>query len=168
MENLQGDQITEFGLISAIVDVYDAMTSDRVYKDGIASLDALKKMYEWRGRDFHPALLEQFIQCIGIFLIGSVVVLNTNEVGVVRTLNREQRLKPQVALVKKSDMTRYPGLRVVDLALETAATGKPYEVTKVVPPAMFNIQPVDYLPVMAGASRRHAAKRRVARSGSPF
>ncbi|MEE9149466.1 MAG: hypothetical protein V3U27_18960, partial [Candidatus Tectomicrobia bacterium] len=98
----------------------------------------------------------------------SVVVLNTNEVGVVRTLNREQRLKPQVALVRKSDMTRYPGLRVVDLALETAAPGKPYEVTKVVPPAMFNIQPVDYLPVMAGASRRHAAKRRVARSGSPF
>lgn len=159
MENLKGDQITEFGLISAIVDVYDALTSDRVYKDGIASLDALKKMYEWRGRDFHPALMEQFIQCIGIFPIGSVVVLNTNEVGVVRTLNREQRLKPQVVLVLKPDKTRYPALRAVDLARETTPTGKPYEITKVVPSAMFNIQPVDYLPVMATASRRHAAKR---------
>ncbi|MFQ5760987.1 MAG: HD-GYP domain-containing protein [Acidiferrobacterales bacterium] len=147
MENLKGDQITEFGLISAIVDVYDAITSDRIYKDGIASLDALKRMYEWRGRDFHPALLQQFIQCIGIFPIGSVVVLNTNEVGVVRTLNREQRLKPQVMLVMKPDKTRYPALRAVDLARETASTGKPYEITKVVPPAMFNIQPVDYLPV---------------------
>ena len=149
MENLKGDQITEFGLISAIVDVYDAITSDRVYKDGIASLNALKRMYEWRGRDFHPALLQQFIQCIGIFPIGSVVVLNTNEVGVVRTLNREQRLKPQVMLVMKPDKTRYPALRAVDLALETTSTGKPYEIKKVVPPPMFNIQPVDYLPVRA-------------------
>ena len=151
MENLKGDQITEFGLISAIVDVYDAITSDRVYKDGIASLDALKKMYEWRGRDFHPALMEQFIQCIGIFPIGSVVVLNTNEVGVVRTLNREQRLKPQVVLVMKPDKTHHPALRAVDLARETTPTGKPYEITEVVPPAMFNIQPADYLPVRAVA-----------------
>jgi putative nucleotidyltransferase with HDIG domain len=147
MENLKGDQITEFGLISAIVDVYDAITSDRVYEDGIASLEALKKMYELRGREFHPELLQQFIQCIGIFPIGSVVVLNTSEVGVVRTLNREQRLKPQVMLVMKPDKTRYPAVRAVDLARETASTGKPYEITKVVPPAMFNIQPLDYLPV---------------------
>jgi putative nucleotidyltransferase with HDIG domain len=151
MDKLQGNQISEFGLISAIVDVYDAMTSDRVYKDGISSLDALKKMYDWRQRDFHPGLLEQFIQCIGIFPIGSVVVLNTDEVGVVRTLNRQQRLKPQVALITKPDKTRYPVLRVVDLARETAPKGEPYGITKVVPPAMFNIEPVDYLPVKAVA-----------------
>ncbi len=147
MDKLRGNQISEFGLISAIVDVYDAMTSDRVYKDGISSLDALKKMYEWRGRDFHPTLMEQFIQCIGIFPIGSVVVLNTAEVGVVRTFNREQRLKPQVVLVMKPDKTRYRALRTVDLARETAPTGESYEITEVVLPAMFNIQPVDYLPV---------------------
>lgn len=151
MDRLKGDQISEFGAISAIVDVYDAITSDRVYKDGLASLDALKIMYEWRGRDFHPDLMEQFIQCIGIFPIGSVVVLNTAEVGVVRTLNREQRLKPQVVVVLKADKTRYRGLRAVDLAHETGPMGKPYEITKVVPPSMFNIQPVDYLPVRARA-----------------
>ncbi len=149
IDRLKGDQISEFGAISAIVDVYDAMTSDRVYKDGISSLDALKIMYEWRGRDFHPELMEQFIQCIGIFPIGSVVVLNTAEVGVVRTLNREQRLKPQVVLVLKADKTRYRGLRAVDLAHETGPMGKPYDITKVVPPSTFNIQPVDYLPVRA-------------------
>jgi putative nucleotidyltransferase with HDIG domain len=151
MDRLKGDQISVFGLISGIVDVYDAVTSDRVYKDGIASLDAIKIMYEWRGRDFHPELMEQFIQCIGIFPIGSVVVLNTAEIGVVRTLNREQRLKPQVVLVMKPDKTRYRGLRAVDLAHETGPTGKPYEITKVVPPSMFNIEPVDYLPVRAAA-----------------
>ncbi len=149
MSGLRGFQISEFGLISAIVDVYDAITSDRVYKNGISSLDALKKMYEWRGRDFHPRFIEQFIQCIGIFPIGSVVVLNTEEVGVVRTLNREQRLKPEVVLVMSPEKTRYPVLRAVNLALDSTPAGKPYEISRVVPPAAFDIQPVDYLPVKA-------------------
>ena len=147
MTQLKGDQISQFGLIAAIVDVYDAITSDRIYQEGISALDALKKMYEWRGRDFHPKLVEQFIQCIGIFPIGSVVVLNTDEIGVVRTLNREQRLKPQVVLVLKADKTRYGALRAVDLARDTTPTGKPYEIAKVIAPGQYGIQPVHYLPV---------------------
>jgi putative nucleotidyltransferase with HDIG domain len=149
MSRLKGEQITQFGMIAAIVDVYDAITSDRVYQAGISALDALKKMYEWRGRDFHPQLIEQFIQCIGIFPIGSVVVLNTDEIGVVRTLNREQRLKPQVVLVLKADKTRYSALRAVDLARDTTPTGKPYEIAKVIAPGQYGIQPVHYLPVAA-------------------
>jgi putative nucleotidyltransferase with HDIG domain len=151
MERLQQDQISQFGLIAAIVDVYDAITSDRVYQKGISALDALKKMYEWRGKDFHPTLIEQFIQCIGIFPIGSVVVLNTEEVGVVRTMNREQRLKPQVVLVLRPDKRRYRALRAVDLARETTPHGKPYEIAKVLPAGQYGIQPVDYLPVAASA-----------------
>lgn len=149
VNGLRSSQISEFGLIAAIVDVYDAITSDRPHQSGISSLEALKRMYEWRGRDFHPRFMEQFIQCIGIFPIGSVVVLNTDEVGVVRTLNREQRLKPEVVLVMKPDKTRYPISRAVDLARESAPTGKPYEISRVVPPSMFDIQPVNYLPVKA-------------------
>lgn len=147
MSQLKGEQISQFGMIAAIVDVYDAITSDRVYQEGISALDALRKMYEWRGRDFHPTFVEQFIQCIGIFPIGSVVVLNTEEIGVVRTLNREQRLKPQVVLVLKPDKTRYGALRAVDLARDTTPTGKPYEIAKVVAPGQYGIQPVQYLPV---------------------
>jgi putative nucleotidyltransferase with HDIG domain len=149
MSQLKGEQITQFGMIAAIVDVYDAITSDRIYQEGISALDALKKMYEWRGRDFHPHLVEQFIQCIGIFPIGSVVVLNTDEIGVVRTLNRDQRLRPQVVLVLKPDKTRYSALRAVDLARDTTSTGKPYEIAKVIAPGQYGIQPVHYLPVGA-------------------
>jgi putative nucleotidyltransferase with HDIG domain len=147
MSQLKGEQITQFGMIAAIVDVYDAITSDRIYQEGISALDALKRMYEWRGRDFHPKLVEQFIQCIGIFPIGSVVVLNTDEIGVVRTLNREQRLKPQVVLVLKPDKTRYGALRAVDLARDTTPTGKAYEIAKVIAPGQYGVQPVHYLPV---------------------
>ncbi|MFQ5755416.1 MAG: HD-GYP domain-containing protein [Acidiferrobacterales bacterium] len=151
ISNLKGDQISEFGLIGAIVDVYDAITSDRVYQRGISPLDALKKMYEWRTRDFPPMLVEQFIQCIGIFPIGSVVMLNTKEIGVVRTMNRAQRLKPQVVLVLKADRSHYGALRAVDLAQEQTPAGQPYEIAKVLPAGQFGIQPVDYLPVAASA-----------------
>ncbi len=151
MDRLVGDQISQFGRIGAIVDVYDALTSDRVYGDGISSRDALKNMYERTAKDFDPELFDKFIQCIGVYPIGSVVVLNTFEVGVVRMLNCEQRLKPHVALITKPDKTHYPVLRVVDLARETAPTGEPYQIINVVPPAMFNIEPVDYLPVKAVA-----------------
>ena len=151
MKQLKRDQISLFGLLGAIVDVYDALTSDRIYQDGISPLDALWKMYEWRVKDFHPALVEQFIQCIGIFPIGSVVILNTNEVGVVRTMNRAQRLKPEVVLVLKPDKTRYGALRAVDLARETSSSGKPYEIKKTLPAGQYGIQPVHYLPVMARA-----------------
>ncbi len=133
------------------MDVYDVLTSDRNYEDGIPAREVLKDMYQRGGVDLDPALLDEFIQCIGVYPIGSVVVLNTAEVGVVRMLNCEQRLKPQVALVTKPDKTRYPVLRVVDLARETAPTGDPYQIINVVPPAMFNIEPVDYLPVKAVA-----------------
>jgi putative nucleotidyltransferase with HDIG domain len=149
MDGLEGDEISLFGRIGAIVDVYDALTSDRVYEDGLPPREALRKMYERKATDFDPKLLDQFIQCIGLYPIGSVVVLNTFEVGVVRMLNCEQRLKPQVALATKPDRTRYPALRVVDLARETGPTGEPYKIIDVVPPAMVNIEPVDYLPVKA-------------------
>ncbi|MFQ5756395.1 MAG: HD-GYP domain-containing protein [Acidiferrobacterales bacterium] len=151
MDGLEGDQISQFGRISAIVDVYDALTSDRNYEVGIPARVALKNMYERGGVDLDPALFDEFIQCIGVYPIGSVVVLNTAEVGVVRMLNCEQRLKPQIALVTKPDKTRYPVILVVDLARETAPTGDPYQIINVVPPAMFNIEPVDYLPVKAVA-----------------
>ncbi|MFQ6023823.1 MAG: HD-GYP domain-containing protein [Acidiferrobacterales bacterium] len=151
INNLEGDQIGEFGLIGAIVDVYDAITSDRVYRQGMSTLDALKRMYEWRGRDFHPRLVEQFIQCIGIFPIGSLVSLNTSEIGVVRTMNRAQRLKPQVAVVLKPDKTHYSPPKTVDLARTRTAAGDPYEIEKVLPAGQYGIQPVDYLPVAVGA-----------------
>ena len=151
MDKLKGDQISEFGLIGAIVDVYDAITSDRPYGHGISTLDALNKIYAWRQAHFHPRLVEQFIQCMGVFPIGSLVRLNSHDIGVVKTMNRAKRLKPQVALVLKPDKTRYPLRRTVDLARETNGQGQPYEITKVLPAGLYGIQPVDYLPVVAMA-----------------
>jgi putative nucleotidyltransferase with HDIG domain len=144
------NQIGLFGSIGAIVDCYDAITSDRSYHDGMSAHDALKKMYSWRGTDFHPQLIEQFIQCMGIYPIGSVVELSTGGVGVVVSINRKRRLKPKVALVLNSDKTPFMTPKVIDLMQQAfEGPGKEVEIRKVLSPGLFNINPSDFIPLGA-------------------
>jgi hypothetical protein len=112
---------------------------------------ALRKMYEWRNRDFHPGLMEQFIQCMGIYPIGSVVELNTGEVGVVVTMNRMRRLKPRVALVLQADYYPVPCATTVDLMDYRTRNGQPCEIERVLEPGVYGINPVQFLPVTAAS-----------------
>jgi HD-GYP domain-containing protein (c-di-GMP phosphodiesterase class II) len=145
---LSGDSIGEFGLISGIVDTYDAITSDRAYHLSLSAADALKIIYEGRTRAFHPWLVEQFIQCMGIFPIGSVVELSTGSIGVVITANRQRRLRPRVALTLSPDKQPYTPATILDLMHVTHdANGKPLEIRKVLPAGSFGINPVDYMPI---------------------
>ena len=99
---LQGMGIGKFGLISAIVDVYDAITSDRVYHKGLPSHQAIQKIYEWAQTDFYPVYVQKFIQCLGVYPIGTVALLDTGELGVVYNQNHSDLLRPWVRLVRKS------------------------------------------------------------------
>lgn len=143
----KGDQISEFGLIGGIVDYYDAVTSDRAYHNGMSPHEALKIMYELRDKAFHGGLMEEFIRCMGIYPIGSVVEMNTGEVGVVVTLNRVRRLRPRVVMVLQPNNSPYPRPVTVDLAQHATKNGKSYEISSVVEPGIYGINPTDYLPV---------------------
>lgn len=143
----KGDQISEFGLIGGIVDYYDAVTSDRAYHTGMSPHSALKIMYELRNKAFHGGLIEEFIRCMGIYPIGSVVEMNTGEVGVVVTMNRVRRLRPRVVMVLQANNVPYPRPQTVDLAQLTTKNGKAYEISTVVEPGLYGINPTDYLPV---------------------
>jgi putative nucleotidyltransferase with HDIG domain len=149
IHGLKGDQIGLFGMIGGIVDCYDAISSDRAYHTGMSAHSALRKMYEWRNRDFHPGLVEQFIQCMGIYPIGSVVELNSGEIGVVVTMNRLRRLKPRVALVLQADYFPVPGATTVDLMTYNTRDGRPCEIERVLESGAYGINPVQYLPVAA-------------------
>jgi putative nucleotidyltransferase with HDIG domain len=143
----KGDQISEFGLIGGIVDYYDAVTSDRAYHKGMSAHSALKIMYELRNKAFHGGLIEEFIRCMGIYPIGSVVEMNTGEVGVVVTMNRVRRLRPRVVMILKASNNPYPRPHTVDLSQLTTKNGKAYEINAVVEPSLYGINPTDYLPV---------------------
>ena len=154
---LKGEDIALFGMIGGIVDCYDAITSDRAYRTGLSAHTALKQMYGWRGRDFHPKLVEQFIQCMGIYPIGSVVELNTGEVGVVVTMNRVRRLKPRVTLVLNANCTPYTNPITVDLMHHKTTDGRPCEIDRVLEPGVYGIDPVLYLPVTGGVRAVNAS-----------
>ena len=143
-----GDRIGTFGLISGIVDCYDAITSDRVYHTGMSPYEALTKMYSWRNSDFHPGLIEQFIQCMGIYPVGSLVELSDGSVGVVINVNRRRRLRPRVALVLKPNKKHYRLPKIVNLIdLEEQKGDSAPGIVKVLQPGEYGINPTDYLPI---------------------
>jgi len=147
-KGLKGDEISHFGKIGGIVDCYDAITSDRVYHQGMSSHGALKKMYEWRHKDFDSVLIEQFIQCMGIYPIGSLVEMNTGSIGVVATINRERRLRPRVVMILTPDKLPMRPPKVIDLMDEHPGIGgENLKIKAVLPAGTYNINPTDFLPI---------------------
>lgn len=151
LRGLRGDMIGESGWIIAIVDFYDAVTSERTYQTAISPYAAMRALYDSRGTSFQPELVERFIQCLGVYPVGSVVELNSGEIGVVVALNRTLRLKPRVALARQADKTPYPMPLVVNLMTRRMADGVPCDIERVLDPADAEIDPIQYLPVSAAA-----------------
>jgi HD-GYP domain-containing protein (c-di-GMP phosphodiesterase class II) len=116
---LSGDAISTFGRIISIVDVYDALTSKRVYKEAMPTAKALSMMYQWRDSTFAPNSIERFIKCIGVYPIGSFVRLTNGDYAIVVAHNESNAAKPQVKVVFDSRM-RHKDSIVVDL-LNTAS-----------------------------------------------
>ncbi len=114
---LKGERIRREAMIVSVVDVYDAITSDRVYHMGISPHEALNLMYGWAPKSFPRELLEEFIKCLGIYPIGSIVELDSGEVGVVMTLNRRHHLHPTVVLVLDARKQPYEQHKMINLEL---------------------------------------------------
>lgn len=144
---LKGKNIGEFGMIGAIVDFYDALTSDRSYRDATPAHLVLRDLYKARDKLFKGELIEQFIQCIGVYPIGSVVEMNTGDVGVVININRARRLRPKVALVLHPDSKPYLPTKMIDLTRDNSPNGSPYEIASVIEADKYGIKPARHLPI---------------------
>lgn len=115
-DKLSEDEIPYFTKIVSITDVYDAITSDRCYHDGMTPHDALKKLYEWMPNNYDTKLIQEFIRTIGIYPVGSIVELHSGHVGIVVKLNESHRLKPVVMLVLNRNKEFYPVRKLINLA----------------------------------------------------
>jgi len=138
---LQGTQIPLYARIAAIADCYDAMTSQRVYAKPITHAAAIKKMYEWRGFDFQPELIDAFIQSVGIYPTGTLVELTSGEVGIVIRENPGKRLRPQVLVVLDSVKNEYQHFKELDLAQPQDPGGTPIEILKTLEPGAYGLDP---------------------------
>jgi len=134
---LRGEDIGRFSRIIAVVDVYDALTSRRVYKDAMAPAKALGMMYQLRDRDFTPNAIENFIRCVGVFPVGSFVRLSGGEFGIVAATNPLRPTRPEIKVVLDARM-RPQMPRLLDLeAVEN--TPQAQEIAEVLNPLDYKI-----------------------------
>jgi putative nucleotidyltransferase with HDIG domain len=117
--NLKDGEISQLGQMAAIVDVYDAITSNRVYHHSMEPTEALRKLLEWSKFHFNEELVQHFIRCIGIYPVGTLVSLESGLLGVVIEEGQQNLLHPMVRVVydSKKDCTVAP--RDIDLSLSS-------------------------------------------------
>jgi HD-GYP domain-containing protein (c-di-GMP phosphodiesterase class II) len=115
-ERLAQGAISELAQMAAIVDVYDAITSDRCYHKGIPPAEALRKIYEWSKFHFNPALTQEFMRCVGIYPVGTLVLLESGRLGVVVEPHESSLLTPKVNVFFHAKQQTYIRPETVDLS----------------------------------------------------
>ena len=136
---LRHDEISPYSRIVSIVDFFDAITSERAYKYGSSSFQALRMLHANSETAFDKELVAGFIECVGVFPAGTVVEMSSGEIGIVVQTHPKFRLKPKVLIVL--DTTQQPcPVRYLDLSLSPVdSKGQPYQINTVRHPRDFNI-----------------------------
>lgn len=113
---LAAGKISLYGQMTAIVDVYDAISSDRIYHKGMSPTQALKKLLEWSDHQFDPQLVQSFVRTLGIYPTGTLVRLESQRIGVVVEQNEGKLLEPMVHVFYHAGQQHYISPVMVDLA----------------------------------------------------
>ncbi|WP_048496743.1 HD-GYP domain-containing protein [Marinobacter subterrani] len=130
-QQLKEWQISRFARLVSIVDAFDAITSDRCYRDGLPTSDAIRILYRNRGQQFDASMVEAFIRMVGVYPPGSLVELSTGEVAIVVATHPGRKLKPRVEILLDAD--KHPvEPRMIDLA--AASTGSSHAVPEIAHP----------------------------------
>ncbi len=134
-QRLKAETISLYGQMASIVDVYDAISSERVYHRGMPPTQALKKLLEWSSHHFDPQLVQAFIRAIGIYPTGTLVQLDSKRIGVVVEQNEEKLLEPVVKVFYHAGQQHYIPPEIVDLSKvqDRIASFENYEKWKIDP-----------------------------------
>jgi len=152
-KGLQGDEISFWGRLAAIADSFAALVSPRPYAEALAPQEAMMSLYEWAESSFDEALVEQFVQAIGIFPVGSIVELSSGEIAMVFGHNRIRRLEPSVAVI--SDAARQPLAVPVAKVLPSLHRGSPPDALRVARGLPANAFDLTRTPLTAFVPRRN-------------
>lgn len=115
-QGLSGDELTEPMRMIAIVDVYDALTANRVYKESQPAITAFKVIRNDTPNGFDKRLVDEFIRCIGVYPVGTLVKLKSQRLGMITKLNPSNPLTPHVKLFYNVKHKHYTEVKDIDLA----------------------------------------------------
>jgi len=141
---LVGDGISELAKMAAIVDVYDAITADRCYHKGMPAASALRKLHEWSKFHFDPQLVQAFMRCVGIYPVGTLVLLESGRLGVVVEPHESNLLAPKVNVFFHTKRNVYIRPELVDLARGFGAGGAD-KIVSHENPARWNVDPARFM-----------------------
>lgn len=112
-----GKYIGIYGRMAAIVDIYDALTSDRPWRKAYSPTAALKQLLADDSGKIDPSLVQQFIKCIGVHPVGSLVKLKSDRLGIIIKANTTEPLKPVVMCFYSLTSGMHTELKRVDLSI---------------------------------------------------
>lgn len=139
-DGLKADDIPRLTKMTSIVDVYDAITSDRCYHDGVSPYVALQNIYGWTAESFDKELVEAFMGCMGIYPVGSLVELNQGQIGIVIATTPRTKLRPMLLLLTEKDRQPLKTRRILNLSMQEWDKGKErLEIKTVLDPRGMNI-----------------------------
>lgn len=140
---MKENQIPLFGRMAGIIDTYDAMTSDRAHRKAQPPHVALQQLYRVRDQLFQAEIVEQFLQCLGIYPTGSLVELSSGEVAIVMAQNLSRRLRPRVMVLMSPDKKLYQQFMEIDLMSDQLVEEgrRRVEIMGTLEPGAFGIDP---------------------------
>jgi putative nucleotidyltransferase with HDIG domain len=142
---LSGNKISQNARIVCIVDAFDAMTSVRVYKKSMSSIESLRIIYDEKATHFDAELAERFIKLIGIYPAGHIAELSSGEVGIIVKSDNEHRLKPKILRIIDSQNRKSKEI-IIDLSTNPIdADGNLLRLKQIHPNGAFGIDLKPYL-----------------------
>jgi HD-GYP domain-containing protein (c-di-GMP phosphodiesterase class II) len=115
-DGLQGDEISQLARMTAICDVYDAITSDRPYKKGWTPVESLRRMAEWSNSHLDKRMFEVFVKTVGIYPVGSLVRMKSGKLAVVSEPSEKSLTSPRVVIFYCTESQRLLNPQLLDLS----------------------------------------------------
>lgn len=141
---LPAEKISTFARIVSIVDTYDRLTQGHDEKS-ISATEALRYLYLYRDKIFDGRITEAFIKCLGIYPVGSLIELESGEVGIVISVQPGEILFPRLLLVRGQDKKPLDQPRIMNLALFAKSDPGKYTVKQVLAPDAYGVDMRTYL-----------------------
>lgn len=139
-DGLQGSDISIFARMSAVCDVYDAITSDRPYKKGWGVAHSIREMASWKGH-FDDMVFQNFVKTVGIYPVGALVRLESGRLGVVMEQSETSLLTPRVKVFMSARTRKAFAPQIIDLASSEDRDA----IIKIELPADWGLDSVDHL-----------------------
>lgn len=138
-KGLSGDAISLHARMGAVCDIYDAITSNRPYKKGWDPAESIKRMAEWTNGHLDSRIFQAFVRSLGIYPIGSLVMLNSGRLAVVVDQSKTSLLKPLVKTVFSTKSQE----RIVPTLIDLSASDCRHAITSREDPEKWKLADLD-------------------------